>query len=208
MNIQKVVGILEPFWRFVRRHASGLLFLGIVVFGVTSVFALRANNQEMIRLRQAVFDADQKNGDVEGALQALKKYVQGHMNTGLSSGTNPVRPPIQLKYTYERLQAENQRKINEASGPAYNEAVRVCAAQGVIGGDLVTCINQQLAQGGIVVEEIPDAMYKFDFVAAPWSPDLAGLSLVAMFLCALTLLLRNIISWLRGVFRWRAQRKA
>lgn len=205
--MQKVVGILGPGWRFFWRHASGFFFLGIILFGALSIHALRANNQEMVRLRQAVFDADEKNGDVEGALRELSTYVYEHMNTGLSSGTNPVKPPIQLKYTYERLQAQKQQQMTQINAQAYNDSVRACAVQGAVESELVTCVNQQLAQRGIIVDSVPDAMYKFDFVSARWSPDVAGLSLLATALCIVGFVLNSFISWARQIKKRRTLRR-
>lgn len=179
MNKDRVVRILLKVWAFMRRHAQSLYFLGIIVFGVTSVFALRNNNQQMIVLRQAVYDADEKGGDVEGTLRQLREYVYTHMNTGLSSGTNPVKPPIQLKFTYERLQAQQQQQISSTNGALYNDAMRSCAGQDAVGADLVNCVNDYAAAQGVQLVQVPDALYKFDFTAAKWSPDLAGLSLVA-----------------------------
>lgn len=183
MNREKLVGVLRSLWAFARRHAQVLFFLGILVFGVSTVFALRHNNQEMIRLRQNVYDQDEKGGDVEGALRELRSYVYTHMNTGLSSGTNPVKPPIQLKYTYERLQAQQQQQIGATNGALYNDALRSCGLQNLVGSDLLNCVNDYASAQGIQLAQIPDALYKFDFTAARWSPDIAGLSLLAFIFC-------------------------
>jgi hypothetical protein len=73
--------------------------------------ALRHNNETMVKLRTAVYEADKNSGDVNTTLNKLRKYVYAHMNTDLSSGGNTIKPPIQLQHTYERLQAAEQKKL-------------------------------------------------------------------------------------------------
>jgi len=104
-----------PYWVFLA------LF---VLSGIVSITALRHNNQQMIKLRQAVYQADKDNGDVNGALNNLRQYVYGHMNTNLSSGNDSIKPPIQLKYTYERLLAAANQRANNAG--LYTEAENYC----------------------------------------------------------------------------------
>ena len=97
-------------------------FLALALLsGTACTLALRQNNLNMIKLRDQVFVVDKANGDIEKALKDLREYVYAHMNTNLSSG-NSIKPPIQLKYRYERLlEAEKQRvkttndKIRSAS---------------------------------------------------------------------------------------------
>lgn len=194
--MNKMVEIIKKIWQFLNKYASGLLFAGVLLFGTMSVIGLRHNNQEMMRLRQYVYDEDKKGGDVEGALQDLRKYVVSHMNTSLST-ENSVKPPIQLKYTYERLQAESQQQFSQSNGAMYNDAVRACAGQNVIGSDLIGCINKYFADHGVQIQDVPDALYKFDFVAARWSPDSAGLGMVGAVLCIIGMLLKGFINWLK-----------
>jgi hypothetical protein len=72
----------------------------------------------MVQLRDKVYVADKNNGDINGALNNLRQYVYNHMNTDLSSGGNSIKPPIQLKYTYERLQAQQDFAIHHGQTPA------------------------------------------------------------------------------------------
>src|SRR5665647_3377186 len=65
---------------------------------VMATFGLRQNNLHMVDLKKAVYAADQNGGDTEKALQNLQVYVTAHMNTQLSTGSDAVYPPIQLKY--------------------------------------------------------------------------------------------------------------
>lgn len=157
-------------------------FLGLtLVFGTICLVSLRHNNEQMVRLRQAVYTADQQNGDVEGALRSLREYVYSHMNTSLSTGPNSVHPPIQLKYTYERLQAAQEAQLAQTNSSLYNDAQKFCESQDSTdfsGRNRVPCIEQYVTAHGAQLSTIPDALYKFDFVAAKWSPDLAGWTLV------------------------------
>lgn len=154
-----------------------------LVFGLTAVIALRNNNQHMIVLRNNLYIADQSNGDVEGALDKLRVYVYSHMNTDLSSGGNAIKPPIQLKYTYERLQTQAEAAVNNTK--LYTEAENVCQAQipasvSVSGKGRISCVQDYiLSHGGKQAASIPSALYQFDFISPAWSPDTAGWSILA-----------------------------
>jgi len=138
----------------------------------------------MLELRSAVYSADKDSTGVETALQGLQAYVTTHMNTNLSAGPDPVYPPIQLKYTYERLVKAQSDELAEASGAIYNNAQKYCEQQnstGFSGSNRIPCIEKYIQDnGGQAATTIPDASYKFDFVTPAWSPDLAGWSLVAV----------------------------
>jgi len=171
------------------------LLVAFLVLATISVFALRQNNLGMIELREAVYEADEKSGDVEGALQALRQYVYAHMNTELSSGQSGVYPPIQLKYTYQRLQQAEKQRASQGSADIYSEAQRVCEQQnptGFSGRGRVPCIEEYVSQHKVVEKTIPDALYKFDFVSPSWSPDLAGSSVALAVLAGILLILRII----------------
>ncbi len=166
------------------RPISPWLFLAVaVVSGIICVFALRNNNLTALRLRDKVTAADQANKDVEGALRELRTYVYSHMNTSLSSGPNAIKPPIQLKYTYERLVAEKLAKQGSSSD-IYNEAQKECEKQypkGYFGAGRIPCVTNYVNthnSGNAPAIDIPDSLYKFDFVPPLWSSDLAGWSLV------------------------------
>jgi hypothetical protein len=189
---------LRYWWRRLRKiHPLYLLVLTLIL-GTICIFSLRHNNQQMIQLRDAVYAADKNNGDVEAALRNLRAYVYGHMNTSLSSGANAVYPPIQLKYTYERLQAAQQAKLQQTNGSLYNDAQHYCEQQDSVdfsGHNRVPCIESYVLSHGAQLAPIPDALYKFDFTAAKWSPDLAGWSLLAAILCALVFLASVVYHW-------------
>lgn len=168
-----------------------------VVFGLITVASLRANNQNMIDLRQAVYDADEQGTDVEEALKELREYVYSHMNTNLSAGNNTIYPPIQLKYTYERLLTEKQVALGGNEG-LYTQAQNYCEKRhpgAFYGRDKLPCIRDYLSSHGAEVDTedappIPSDQYKFDFASPRWSPDLAGWSLVITAVLGLILIFR------------------
>lgn len=154
-----------------------------IVAAVVCVAALRNNNQTMIELRQAVNAADYNNGDVNGALNRLRAYVYGHMNTGLNSGGNNIKPPIQLKYTYQRLYDAQYNAVQKANQSLYTDAELYCQSinKAYFGTTRVPCVQNYVINHGLKQADIniPAGLYKFDFVSPAWSPDLAGFSLLA-----------------------------
>jgi preprotein translocase subunit SecF len=180
-HLWTIVRLIRP-WYF--------LVIGLICL-IVSVFALRDNNLHMVKLRDAVYTADKNNGDVPKALMNLQHYVTAHMNTNLTTGSS-IYPPIQLKYTYERLRAAQFQTTNEQ---VYNDAQKYCEAQNSTdfsGRNRVPCIESYVESHGVQPKQIPDAMYKFDFISPVWSPDLAGWSLVA----TLFFFLFSLVWWL------------
>lgn len=161
----------------------GVFLVLFVVCAAVSIFSLRQNNQQMVELRNKVYETDQNSGDVEGPLRDLRAHVYSHMNTDLSSGGNAIKPPIQLKYTYERLVAAEQQGVDAANSSIYTEAQEHCQNQNsaaVSGRSRVPCVEEYVtSRGGAEVKPIPAGLYKYDFVSPLWSPDLAGWSMVA-----------------------------
>ncbi len=179
---------LHHFWRYFRQ-VKPLYFLGLaLVFGVICVFALRSNNEHMTELRSAVYKADQTGVGVNVALQNLRNYVISHMNTDLAAGPNAVHPPIQLKYTYGRLVQKQNNHVSTSNTTLYSDAQKYCEAtipNGFSGRYREACINKYVNTHGAKPVSVPKNLYEFDFVAAKWSPDLAGWSLVLTILFVL-----------------------
>lgn len=186
---------LHHVWRFLRHIKPAYFLAAVVVFGIISIVSLRHNNEQMVRLRDAVYVADKNNGDVETALRKLRVYVYGHMNTSLSSGPNAVHPPIQLKYTYERLESAQQNVLSQGNSSLYGQAEAYCENQTVIGSEVISCIQDYARTHGANLAPIPDGLYKFDFTSAKWSPDLAGWSLVFTAIALLGFLLSAPYHW-------------
>ena len=172
------------------------LLIAILASGVCAL-SLRHNNQQMSKLRDTVYAADRDNGDVQGALVTLQAYVLAHMNTNLSAGPQAVRPPIQLKYTYDRLVQAQSEQVAKNNAQIYNDAQHYCEQQNssdFSGRNRVPCIEQYVQGHGVNLATIPDALYKFDFIAPIWSPDLAGWSMVVAGLSGL-LLVGSLIAY-------------
>ncbi len=172
---------LKHFWAKIRPLKPRYFLILAVIFGAIALYALRQNNLNMIKLRSEVSQADQQNGDVETALRNLREFVYSHMNTNLSSGNNPIKPPIQLKYRYDRLVQAEKDKTVASNTQIYTDAQAYCekqVPQGLSGRGRVPCIQDYVTSHGVKEQSVPDALYKFDFVSPTWSPDLAGWSLV------------------------------
>jgi hypothetical protein len=179
-------------------------FLAIaIVSAVICVLALRSNNQHMVLLRDAVYAADRNNTDIQKPLQDLQAYVTTHMNTDLNAGKNAVYPPIQLKYTYERLVQSQGEAASRANSALYSAAQAHCEQQNpsdFSGRNRVPCIEQyvQSHRTQATTPAIPDALYKFAFTSPKWSPDLAGWTMVIA-IVSLALFVVSFIAnrWLR-----------
>lgn len=157
-------------------------FLVAVIFLAIGVYGLRQNNFTMIRLRQAVITADEKNTDVEGALENLREFVYNHMNTNLSGAEGSIYPPIQLKNRYEALVKKQSKNIDNYNKNIQDEGSKVCAKKFPKSGynsDRVNCISDYVSRNAKTASDaVPPELYMFDFVSPRWSPDLAGFSLL------------------------------
>jgi hypothetical protein len=182
---------------FLKVPTKTLLFL-FIAMAIICVLALRHNNQTMVNLRNAVYAADKNNGDVNTALNNLRRYVYSHMNTNLSSGNNNIKPPIQLKYTYQRLYDAQANKVQTANQQLYTDAELYCQSinQAYFGTTRVPCVQNYVVNHGLKEANIniPAGLYQFDFTSPTWSPDLAGWSLVASISLLLALIIRLIYS--------------
>jgi hypothetical protein len=171
------------------------LLLAAIIFGTICVFSLRANYTTMTKLRAEVYAADQNNVDIIGSLDRLRSFVNQHMNTNLDSG-NGVYPPIQLTHTYDRLQAAEKERVNTANSQIYTAAQSYCEGLypgSFSGGPRVPCIEQYVKDHGTTAKTIPDGLYKFNFATPRWSPDLAGLTLLAAALFGTLAVLRFLV---------------
>lgn len=189
---------LHHLWRRFRVLKPWYFLVVAAIFLPIAITSLRSNYQHMVKLRDAVYTADKGNGDVATALNALRNYVYGHMNTDLTSGNTGVYPPIQLKYTYDRLvQAQGDQAAAENTR-LYTEAQAYCEQQNSTdfsGRNRVPCIENYVSTHTTKGAAIPEGLYKFNFVSPTWSPDLAGWSLVitgiSLFLAAFLFVLQR-----------------
>lgn len=155
-----------------------LFLLAVLLVGV-GLLAMRTNYSHMVVLRDKVYAADKAGTGVEQSLQDLRDYVGHHMNTSLSSGANAVYPPIQLKYTYDRLIAAKSKETSDYNAHIYTNAQKYCEAKiptGFSGKYRVACIQEYVTKHKASPNYISADLYKFDFYSPAWAPDLAGLS--------------------------------
>ena len=178
-------------------HAYIPFLITFLISGAICLVALRHNNSTMIKLRQDVYTADENNGDVNAALNKLRDYIYGHMNTDLSTGTN-IRPPVQLRYTYARLESAAQQQASNTD--LYNKAVGYCektvptSASPYLVGQTPCVSSYILSHGGKQVAPVPVGLYEFDFASPRWSPDLAGWSLIVAAVSFMGLVISFIVA--------------
>lgn len=197
---------LHHLWQKVRLVRPRYFFIAALIFGLLSVYALRQNNLHMVQLREQVYAADKNNTDVEAALRDLREYVYAHMNTNLDSGNNAIKPPIQLKYTYQRLQEASQQGSNAVdNNTIYNQAQAYCEQlfpHGLSGSGRIPCIQQYVSSHDLhQAQAVDPSLYQFDFTSASWSFDLAGWSIILASMFALLGVAFFIVErWLHAQF--------
>lgn len=185
---------LHNFWRQLHIINQWYFLIAAIIVGVIFIFAYRQNNLTAIRLRDKVLQVDKNNGDVETALRDLRIYTYRHMNANLRGGPGSIYPPIQLKDRYDRLVAGERSRVDQANAQAIQDSKVACSGN----AERLLCEQRYTTGHTAVPQPIPDSLYKFDFVAPPWSPDLAGWSLVFCFVLMLLFIIRFIAErWLR-----------
>jgi len=160
----------------------------IAVFGVLTVasvglflFGMVNNSNGSVERFDRLVAVDQAGGDVEEALTELRDYIYTHMNTELG-GPNGIYPPIQLSGTYNRLIEQEEARVVAVNEKVNDDAATVCEQRfpaGQLRSGRVQCVQEYLEQNTVRVKSIDDSLYKFNYVAPRWSPDLAGFSLLA-----------------------------
>lgn len=181
------------------RLVSAWYFLAAaIIFFLIGIQGLRQNYRTMDSLRRTVVTADQEGGDTEKALGELRTFVASHMNTNLSSGPSPIKPPIQLKAHYERLMAAEKERVKQANAQLTSRAESACQGQFPGQGpniSRVTCVQDYIAQNAVKEREIPSELYKFDFKSPAWSPDKAGIGLLLSSIFTTLFVLRFATEW-------------
>jgi preprotein translocase subunit SecF len=178
-----------------------MIVLFLVLLG-SSVLLLRQNSLSMIRLRDAVKVADEKNGDVQGALTALQRYVTGHMNANM--GDKGIYLDKTYQRAYERaLQATAQN--GSQTSPVYRQADQVCRGVFLASYSFqayVQCVADQAAASGAANDPVaafkpPSTdLYRHNFVSPQWSPDLAGFVVILTFIVLMLIFARVFLAWL------------
>jgi hypothetical protein len=169
----------------------GFLFLSAILL-LISLQAQISNSKQAKVFYDTLIATDEAGGDVETALRDLRSYIYSHMNTSIGN-PNGIKPPIQLKATYDRLLDKQKAELETKNQAIYAEATDICEKkfpEGQLRSGRVQCVTDYVISKGVKVETIPDALYKFDFVSPRWSPDLAGYSLLASIVSFLIFFLR------------------
>lgn len=171
--------------RLIRGVRLWQLTLIAVFFTAASVILLRSNSIEAIKLYNQVKAADARTNDAETqqALKELQRFVSQHMNTQLDR--------ISLEKTYERdykaavAKVTNSGSTNDAK---YQEAELGCRDELRRTASFpayAQCVSSRVGQvaGGqdpLLAADLPQPYrYQYSFVSPVWSPDAAGLSLLA-----------------------------
>lgn len=173
-------------------------FLLAAFFLALGIIGIRENYLRMTELREQVFLADEKGVNIEKPLRELREYVYAHMNTDLSGGDVPIKPPIQLNHRYEHLLEQEQKRVNKINKKVKQQAESKCAREFPASGlnsERVNCVAEYTSDNAVKPKQIPSELYKFDFISPVWSPDFAGLSLLASLFFFAMLALRLVIGW-------------
>lgn len=182
----------------VRNIRAWPLLVASLVCLVIGIYSLRQNNLEMVRLRQAVIEADEQNGDVEKALYNLRSYVYAHMNTNLASGDFAIKPPIQLKHQYDRLASQEGDRVKAQNKSIQARGEAICAQKYPAAGfnsPRVACIADYMKVNAVTESSVPSELYKFDFISPRWSPDLAGFALLGSVVFFILYIIRLLVLW-------------
>jgi len=187
------------------KHLEKRALLRLSVFGAAFLFfvalsfiGLSMNSREAKQRYDTLIAVDQAGGDVETALNDLRSYIYGHMNTQIGSDTG-IRPPIQLQGTYERLVAERERDAGQTNEELYQLAQNDCELRnpnGFSGSNRLDCIAAYVDQNGVqdgVDIVVEDDLFKFDFAPPRWSADLAGFSILFSILFGILTLIDFIL---------------
>ena len=147
----------------------------------------------MVVLRDRVIKADEQNGDIEQEMRNLRQFVYKHMNTNLASGSSPIKPPLQLKYEYDRLVAAQKLRLAEEKTRLSTEALAKCQylpGETFAAGPRIPCIQTYISDNSSSSMPIDGNLYKFDFLSPAWTPDLAGWSLLIAVLFLIVFIIR------------------
>lgn len=189
-------GKIHHYWIAFRKPSLYFLIISTVFFSGLAVYSLRVNNLQMLQLKEAVYAADEQNGDIETALQDLRSFVNTHMNTQLRS-PDATEPPIQLINQFNRyIEAEQAKISNQDSNQIYKDAQAQCETGAIPLTARAQCIQEYIVANGGSASQLtipPKELYTFDFVSPRWSPDVAGMAIVLAIISGILLIIRLLI---------------
>ena len=169
------------------------LFLLAIVSASLSIVGLRSNSQRTAELESHIISRDMAGADVQAELTQLRQFVFSHMNASVE---------FELAASYERAVAAARQA--GVSGEAYAQAQTACGQEvGTSSVDQVACVQNYLASRVGNTDEsasLPErSQFNHALVSPTWSPDLAGLGLLA----TLIFLGAGISVYIAALFRAR-----
>lgn len=172
---------LHHYWIVFKKPSLYIIIASCILWTGIATVALRQNNLTMLELKQAVYVADEQNGDIEAALQELRSFVNSHMNTRMRS-SDATEPPVQLVHQFDRFVAAEQAKLaNQDTNKVYRDAQSQCENGNIPLTARAQCMQEYIlanSSGQIELSLPPKELYTFDFASPSWSPDLAGIAIV------------------------------
>lgn len=186
---------LHHYWIVFKKPTLYILIASCIIWTSVAVLALRQNNVRMIELKQAVYLADEKNGDIETALQDLRGFVNSHMNTRMRS-PDATEPPVQLVHQFDRYVAAEQAKLaNQDTNKVYRDAQAQCENGNIPLTARAQCMQDYILTNSSAASELslpPKELYTFDFASPSWSPDIAGFAIIFAGISYILLLIRLV----------------
>jgi hypothetical protein len=199
---------LQYWLRALRRVKTWQLCVILIPLLFVAATFLRLNNLGMIERRDAVLAAD-KSGDkvkLQSSLIELQHYVSHHMNASL--GQNGIG--LQATYNRDYNAALAKAAQSGISGDIYQQANKICQAQGGSFNAYVQCVSSRVASAGQGSDKLKSAYlpqpsaYQYNFISPIISLDLAGLTTVLCLIVTGVILARLlVILLLRLILRWR-----
>lgn len=178
--------------KYLSKKLLTIVLILALFFSFVAIISLRANNIQMLKLKEAVIAADQQGSDIEKPLLELRNYVFSHMNTQMRD-QNSSEPPIQLVNKFNTYLKEQQEELAQQGRPnVYAEAQAQCEKPNFSIIQRANCIQTYVVENSppqIEIKLPPKELYTFDFASPNWSPDLAGISLVIAIILWVALLI-------------------
>ncbi len=219
MNKDKIKLRLKNLFR-VRTWKLLLILLPLMFLTAT---LLRYEHIEMVRLKEAVLEADENGNDEEIAenLGALKKYTFSHVVVNVISENGMERVvfgtgPFYLENQYTRKAKDELAKAEESMGSAddnpngnvFKKAAAVCDELGRQNGwnyntAYFDCIFAELEKYP-VMDEIEDyqqamlpstSLYRHDYASPLWAPTWSGWAILLCLILGVVIFIRLLI-WL------------
>lgn len=169
------------------------LFIAAVVCALLSIVGLRLNHQAAIAKVHTIEDKDQQAQDVAADITTLRKFVFAHMNAS-----------VQFELTNSYNRAVSASTQTPSSDDLYAQAQAACDRQGQLTVSNAQCVQDFLnarLQPGINPQPpqvIDRSQYHYAYISPAWTPDFAGLSLLAALGLALMALIVYTLSWFRS----------